>query len=65
MIKISNTTIKYAKRQVKSKIVDKAKYLLEHESIKLIYGEFIDDSDNEELKQCLLFMINRTTNINL
>ena len=42
--KISNTTIKYAKRQFKSKIVDKAKYLLEHESIKLIYGEFIDDS---------------------
>lgn len=45
--------------------MDKAKYLLEHESIKLIYGEFIDDSDNEELKQCLLFMINRTNNINL
>lgn len=58
-INISNTTIKLAKKQFKSKIVDEAKYLLEKESLPLIYGEFIDDSDNEALKQCLLFIINR------
>lgn len=59
-INISNTTIKLAKQQFKSKIVDEAKFLLEKENLALIYGEFIDDSDNEELKQCLLFIINRT-----
>lgn len=60
---ISNTTIKLAKQQFKSKIVDEAKYLLENETMAVIYGEFIDDSDNEELKQCLLFIINRTNKI--
>lgn len=29
----------------------------------VIYGEFIDDSDNEELKQCLLFIINKEQNM--
>ena len=58
-MKISNTTIKLAKQQFKSKIVKDAKYLLENETMAVVYGEFIDDSDNEELKQCLLFMLNR------
>lgn len=58
-MKISNTTIKRAKQQFKSKIVEDAKYLLENETMAVVYGEFIDDSDNEELKQCLLFMLNR------
>ena len=58
-MKISNTTIKRAKQQFKSKIVKDAKYLLENETMAVVYGEFIDDSDNEELKQCLLFMLNR------
>ena len=58
-MKISNTTIKLAKQQFKSKIVEDAKYLLENETMAVIYGEFIDDSDNEQLKQCLLFIINR------
>ncbi len=58
-MKISNTTIKLAKQQFKSKIVEDAKYLLENETMAVIYGEFIDDSDNEHLKQCLLFIINR------
>lgn len=60
---ISNTTIKLAKQQFKSKIVKDAKYLLENETMAVVYGEFIDDSDNEELKQCLLFIINRTNKI--
>ena len=58
-MKISNITIKLAKQQFKSKIVEDAKYLLENETMAVVYGEFIDDSDNEELKQCLLFMLNR------
>ena len=58
-MKISNTTIKLAKQQFKSKIIKDAKYLLENETMAVVYGEFIDDSDNEELKQCLLFMLNR------
>ena len=58
-MKISNTTIKLAKQQFKSKIVDEAIFLLKKENLALIYGEFIDDSDNEELKECLLFIINR------
>ena len=45
--KISNTTIKLAKQQFNSKIVEDAKYLLENETMAVIYGEFIDDSDNE------------------
>lgn len=63
-MKISNTTIKLAKQQFKSKIVEDAKYLLENETMAVVYGEFIDDSDNEELKQCLLFMLNREQNKN-
>ena len=63
-MKISNTTIKRAKQQFKSKIVEDAKYLLEKETMAVVYGEFIDDSDNEELKQCLLFIINREQNKN-
>ena len=63
-MKISNTTIKRAKQQFKSKIVEDAKYLLENETMAVVYGEFIDDSDNEELKQCLLFMLNREQNKN-
>lgn len=63
-MKISNTTIKLAKQQFKSKIVENAKYLLENETMAVVYGEFIDDSDNEELKQCLLFMLNREQNKN-
>lgn len=58
-MKISRTTIKLAKQQFKSKIVEDAKYLLENETMAVVYGEFIDDSDNEELKQCLLFIIDR------
>lgn len=58
-MKISNTTIKLAKQQFKSKIVDETIFLLKKENLALIYGEFIDDSDNEELKECLLFIINR------
>ena len=58
-MKISNTTIKLTKQQFKSKTVEDAKYLLENETMTVVYGEFIDDSDNEELKQCLLFMLNR------
>ena len=61
---ISNTTIKLAKQQFKNKIVDEAKYLLENETMAVVYGEFIDDSDNEELKQCLLYMLNREQNKN-
>lgn len=63
-MKISNTTIKRAKQQFKSKTVEDAKYLLEKETMAVVYGEFIDDSDNEELKQCLLFMLNREQNKN-
>ena len=63
-MKISNTAIKLAKQQFKSKIVEDAKYLLENETMAVVYGEFIDDSDNEELKQCLLFMLNREQNKN-
>ena len=63
-MKISNTTIKLAKQQFKSKTVEDAKYLLEKETMAVVYGEFIDDSDNEELKQCLLFMLNREQNKN-
>ena len=59
MMKVSNTTIKLAKQQFKSKIVDRAVYLFEKESLSVIYGEFIDDSDNEELKECLLFILRR------
>lgn len=59
MMKVSNTTIKYAKQQFKSKIVDRAVYLLRKESLSVIYGEFIDDSDNKELKECLLFILRR------
>ena len=58
-MKISRTTIKLAKQQFKSKTVEHAKYLLENETMAVVYGEFIDDSDNEELKQCLLFIIDR------
>lgn len=50
-MKISHTTIKLAKQQFKSKTVELAKYLLENETMAVVYGEFIDDSDNEELKQ--------------
>ena len=57
---ISNTTIKLAKQQFKSKIVEEAKRLIENVSLPVIYGELIDDSDNEDLKQCLLFILNRT-----
>lgn len=63
-MKISNTTIKLAKQQFKSKIVEDAKYLLENETMAVVYGQFIDDSDNEELKQCLLFILNREQNKN-
>ena len=59
MMKVSNTTIKLAKQQFNSKIVDRAVYLLGKESLSVIYGEFIDDSDNEELKECLLFILRR------
>lgn len=59
MMKVSNTTIKLAKQQFNSKIVDRAVYLLGKENLSLIYGEFIDDSDNEELKECLLFILRR------
>ena len=59
MMKVSNTTIKLAKQQFKSKIVDRVLYLFEKESLSVIYGEFIDDSDNEELKECLLFILRR------
>lgn len=59
MMKVSNTTIKRAKQQFKSKIVDRAVYLLGKENLSVIYGEFIDDSDNEELKECLLFILRR------
>ena len=58
-MKISRTTIKLAKQLFKSKTVEFAKYLLENETMAVVYGEFIDDSDNEELKQCLLFIIGR------
>ena len=58
-MKVSNTTIKLAKQQFNSKIVDRAVYLLGKENLSLIYGEFIDDSDNEELKECLLFILRR------
>ena len=58
-MKISHTTIKLIKQQFKSKTVELAKYLLENETMAVVYGEFIDDSDNEELKQCLLFIIDR------
>lgn len=57
---ISNTTIKLAKQQFKSKIVEEAKWLIENVSLPVIYGELIDDSDNDDLKQCLLFILNRT-----
>ena len=40
-MKISNTTIKLAKQQFKSKIVEDAKYLLENETMAVVYGEFI------------------------
>ena len=59
MMKVSNTTIKRAKQQFYSKIVDRAVYLLRKESLSVIYGEFIDDSDNKELKECLLFILRR------
>ena len=45
---------------VNNKIVENAKHILENESISVVYGELIDDSDNEELKQCLLFIISRS-----
>ena len=57
---ISNTTIKLAKQQFKTKIVEEAKWLIENVSLPVIYGELIDDSDNEDLKQCLLFILKRT-----
>ena len=57
---ISNTTIKLAKQQFKNKIVEEAKWLIENVSLPVIYGELIDDSDNDDLKQCLLFILNRT-----
>ena len=50
MMKVSNTTIKLAKQQFDSKIVDRAVYLLGKENLSVIYGEFIDGSDNKELK---------------
>ena len=59
MMKVSNTTIKLAKQQFDSKIVDRAVYLLGKENLSVIYGEFIDDSDNKELKECLLFILRR------
>lgn len=59
MMKVSNTAIKRAKQQFKSKIVDRAVYLLGKENLSVIYGEFIDDSDNEELKECLLFILSK------
>lgn len=59
MMKVSNNTIKRAKQQFKSKVVDTAIYLLGKENLSLIYGEFIDDSDNKELKECLLFILRR------
>ena len=59
MMKVSNTTIKRAKQQFKSKIVDTVVYLLGKENLSVIYGEFIDDSDNEELKECLLFILSK------
>ena len=59
-MKISNTTIKLARKQFNNKIVENAKHILENESISVVYGELIDDSDNEELKQCLLFIISRS-----
>ena len=62
MMKVSNTTIKCAKQNFKSKIVDRAVYLLGKESLSVIYGEFIDDSDNKELKECLLFILRRENN---
>ncbi len=40
-MKISNTTIKLAKQQFKSKTVEDAKYLLENETMAVVYGEFI------------------------
>lgn len=58
-MKVSNTTIKCTKQQFKSKIVNRAVYLLGKESLSVIYGEFIDDSDNKELKECLLFILRR------
>lgn len=60
IMKISNTTIKLARKQFNNKIVENAKHILENESISVVYGELIDDSDNEELKQCLLFIISRS-----
>ena len=59
MMKVSNTTIKYAKQQFYSKIVDRAVHLLRKESLSVIYREFIDSSDNKELKECLLFILRR------
>lgn len=59
-MKISNTTIKLTRKQFNNKIVENAKHILENESISVVYGELIDDSDNEELKQCLLFIISRS-----
>lgn len=61
-MKISNTTLKLAKQQFKTKIAEEAKYLIEKETMAVIYAEFIDDSDNEPLKQCLLFMMDREQN---
>ena len=58
-MKVSNTTIKRTKQQFNYKIVDRAVYLLGKENLSVIYGEFIDDSDNEELKECLLFILRR------
>lgn len=60
IMKISNTTIKLTRKQFNNKIVENAKRILENESISVVYGELIDDSDNEELKQCLLFIISRS-----
>ena len=40
-MKISNTTIKLAKQQFKSKIVEDAKYLLENETMAVIYGSLL------------------------
>lgn len=60
IMKISNTTIKLTRKQFNNKIVENAKHILENESISVVYGKLIDDSDNEELKQCLLFIISRS-----
>lgn len=59
-LKISNTTYKKARELFSGKIVNTAKNLFETTDINVIDSEFIVDSDNEELKNCLEFIINRT-----